>query len=72
MKEQLDRVEKDGVVQKVTTATGHCAPVVPVKFHICVDFKKLNQNIKRPHLMLSNLEDDVPKLSGSKVCSTLD
>ena len=31
MKEELDRMEKDGVIQKVTTATDLCAPIVPVK-----------------------------------------
>ena len=30
VKEELDRMEKDGVIQKVTTATDHCAPIIPV------------------------------------------
>jgi hypothetical protein len=77
VKEELDKLERDGVIKKVTQPTDFCAPLVPVKkknnkIRICVDFKKLNQSLKRPHLMLPNLEDIAPKLSGATVFSTLD
>lgn len=77
VKEQLDKMERDGVIKKVTEATDYCAPIVPVrkkggKIRICVDYKKLNKNIKRPHLMLPNLEDIAPQLKNSKVFTTLD
>ena len=77
LKEELEKMERDGVIKKVTAPTDYCAPIIPVKkkngkIRLCVDFKKLNKNIKRPYLMLPNLEDIAPKLAGSKIFSTVD
>ena len=77
VEEELKRMEKEGIIKKVTEATDWCAPMVPVvkpngKIRVCVDFKRLNQNVKRPHLMLPNLEDFAPKLAGARVFSTID
>lgn len=74
---ELERMEQEGIIRKVTEATDWCAPMVPVikpngQVRICVDFKKLNQSVMRPHLMLPNLEDIAPKLSNAKIFSTLD
>ena len=70
-------MEDRGIIKKISEPTDWCAPMVPVikkngNIRITVDFKKLNQNVKRPHLMLPNLDDIAPKLAGSKVFSTLD
>lgn len=77
VKEELDRMENDGIITRITKPTEWCAPMCPVvkkngDIRICVDFKKLNQSVKRPHLMLPNLDDIAPKLSGSCIFSTLD
>jgi hypothetical protein len=77
VKQELDRMEREGIIKKVTEPSDWCAPLVPVKkknngVRICIDFKKLNKSVKRPHLMLPNLEDITPNLAGSKVFSTLD
>lgn len=31
VKQKLDRMEKNGIIEKVTTPTDWCAPLVPVK-----------------------------------------
>lgn len=74
---ELKRMESAGVIKSITEPTDWCAPMVPVlkksgKVRICVDFKQLNQSVKRPYLMLPNLEDIAPKLAGATVFSTLD
>jgi hypothetical protein len=74
---ELTRMQHDGIIQTVIKPTDWCAPMVPVvkrngDIRICVDFKKLNQCVKRPHLMLPNLDDVAPQLAGSTVFSTLD
>ena len=58
---ELERMEREGIIRKVTEATDWCAPMVPVikpngQVRICVGFKKLNLSVMRPHLMLPNLE----------------
>ncbi|XP_052817965.1 uncharacterized protein K02A2.6-like [Mya arenaria] len=74
---ELNKLESEGIIQKVTQPTDWCAPMVPVRkangnIRICVDMKKLNDSVKREHYMLPNLDDISPKLSGSKVFSKLD
>ncbi|KAK3091772.1 hypothetical protein FSP39_022529 [Pinctada imbricata] len=74
---ELNRLEKEGIINKVVKPTDWCAPMVPVvkrngNVRICVDLKKLNEAVKREHLMLPNLEDISPKLQGSKIFSKLD
>ena len=77
VKAELDRMKADGIIREVTNPTDWCAPMVPVvktngSIRVCVDFKKLNQEVKRPYCMLPNLDDIAPKMEGSKVFSTLD
>ena len=77
VKEELVRMEQNGVVQHVTEPTEWCSPMVPVlkksgKVRICVDLKKLNQVVMREKYVLPTLDEILPKLSGSKVFSTLD
>ena len=77
IKEELGRMEQNGIIQKTTEPTDWCSPMVPIRkkngsVRICVDFKQLNAAVKRPHCMLPNLEDIAPKLSGSQYFSTLD
>jgi transposase InsO family protein len=74
---ELQRMESQGVIVKVTEPTDWCAPIVPVikkngNVRICVDLKKLNQAVKREHYMLPNLDDISPKLCGATLFSKLD
>ena len=77
VKEELNRMKKDGIIREITEPTEWCAPMVPVvkpngQVRVCVDFKKLNTAVKRPHCMLPNLDDIAPKMTGATVFSALD
>lgn len=74
---ELNRLEKEGIIEKVERPTDWCAPMVPVlkkngNVRICVDLKKLNEAVKREHFMLPNLDDISPRLAGSTLFSKLD
>ena len=52
VEEELKRMESMGLIEKITEPTEWCAPMVPViknngKIRICVDLKRLNENVKR-------------------------
>ncbi|KAI2655734.1 hypothetical protein H4Q32_024338 [Labeo rohita] len=77
VKQELGRMEVSGVIEKVTQATDWCAPMVPVinpieQVRICVDLKKLNENIKRERFMLPTTDEILAKLTGAKVFTSLD
>ena len=77
VEEELARMEKEGIIEKVTEPTEWCAPMVPVvkkngKIRICVDLKRLNEAVKKENFMLPNLDDVSPKLAGAKYFSKLD
>ena len=69
--EELDRMEKAGVIPKVTEPTEWCAGmvVVPKKVRICVDLKPLNQSVFRE---VPKVDDTLAQLSGAKVFLKLD
>lgn len=74
---ELNRLEKEGIIEKVEKPTDWCAPMVPVlkkngNVRICVDLEKLNEAVKREHFMLPNLDDISPRLAGSTLFSKLD
>ena len=74
---ELNRLEKEGIIEKVEKPTDWCAPMVPVlkkngNVRICVDLKKLNEAVKREHFMLPNLDDISPRLAESTLFSKLD
>ncbi|KAL6491496.1 hypothetical protein MHYP_G00018410 [Metynnis hypsauchen] len=78
VKEELQRMERNGIIEKVTKPTDWCAPIVPVlkkstgKVRICVDLKKLNKAVKREQYLLPTTEEITTKLSGATVFSSLD
>jgi transposase InsO family protein len=78
VEEELKRMETEGIITKLTSeTTDWCAPMCPVikpngKVRVTVDFKQLNKNVKRPNLMLYNLEDIAPHLVSAKWFSALD
>lgn len=77
VEQELEKMLRDGIIEKVSEPTDWCAPMVPVpkpngNIRICVDYKKLNESVKRELFMLPNLDDIAPKLAGMTVFSKLD
>ena len=77
VEQELQRMEENGVIERITEPTDWCAPMVPVMkkgggVRICVDLKKLNRAVKRERYMLPTLEDVMHKLKGSTVFTKLD
>lgn len=77
VREELRRMEENGIIEEVTQPTDWCAPMVPVvkkngKVRICVDLKKLNEQVKRERFILPTPEEITAELSGATVFSSLD
>lgn len=78
LKEELDSMEKAGIIVKVTEPTDWVNALVVVekprtgKLRVCLDPRDLNKVIKRPHYPLPTLEDITPKLAGAQFFSVLD
>lgn len=64
-KEEFERMEASGVIERVTQPTDWCTP-------ICVDLKRLTENIKREQFMLPTTDEILAKLTGAKVFTSLD
>ena len=74
---ELERMESNDIIEKVTKPTSWCAPMVPVvkkngKIRICVDLKKLNNSVIREKYTMPIMDDVVHKLAGSTVFTKLD
>lgn len=74
---ELQRMERYGIIEKVTDAIDWCAPMVAVpkkthKIRICVDLKHLNQSVVRSKHILPVLDDVLHKLRGATLFSKLD
>ena len=70
VEQELERMEENGVIERITEPTDWCAPMVPVmkkgsRVCICVNPKKLNRAVKRKRYMR-------PTLKGSTVFTKLD
>lgn len=77
VKEEILRMEENGVIEKVTEPTDWCAPMVPVprkngKVRICVDLKRLNEAVRRERYVLPTAEEITAKLSGATMFTSLD
>ena len=77
VKDELQRMQDNGIIKPVTEPTDWCAPIVPVlkpngSVRICVDLKRLNAHVKRENFPLPTVEDTLSKLGKSKIFSTLD
>jgi transposase InsO family protein len=77
LKEELQSMEDQGVIAKVTEPTDWVNSLVVVekpngKLRVCIDPKNLNKAIKRPYYPTPTLEDVLSKMSGAKHFSKLD
>ena len=77
VKAELDRMEKLGVIAKVTKPTDWCSGMVIVpkkggQVRICVDLTRLNENVRRERHILPAVEQTLAQLVGAKVFSKLD
>lgn len=74
---ELARMERLGVIVKVTEPTEWCSPIVVVpksggNIRLCVDLKRLNVAISRERYVLPTVEDVIHNLAGAEVFSSLD
>ncbi|KAL1268833.1 hypothetical protein QQF64_034196 [Cirrhinus molitorella] len=71
LKEELNRREHQGIIEKVTEPTDWVNVLVVVEkprtgeLRICLDPRNLNEAIKRPHYPLPTLDDVISRLSVS-------
>lgn len=77
MKDELERLEKSGIVTKVEQCDWETPIVLVVEpsgnVRICVDFKaKLNKQIKDVRYPILRIEDMFTKMNGKKFFCTLD
>ena len=77
VKEELERMEKMGVISRISEPTDWCAGIVVVpkangKVRICVDLTHLNNSICRERHPLPAVEQTMAQLAGAKIFSKLD
>ena len=75
--DELNRMEKAGVISKVSQPTPWCAGMVVIpkkngKVRICVDLKPLNHSVLREVHPLPKVDETLARLSGAKIFSKLD
>ena len=72
VKEELDRMEQQGVISKVEAPTDWCAPMVVVpkrtgKVRICTDLTELNKSVRRERHPLPSVEHTLGQLASPSV-----
>ena len=78
VKEEILRMERLWVIQKVDQPSEWCHPIVIVgkpnnKIRLCIDLTKLNLGVKREFYQLESVEESISKLgTNCKVMSKLD
>lgn len=77
VKKELDLLEEQRIIEKVTEPTDWVNSMVVVRkkngrVRICIDPTNLNEAIQREHFPMSTIEDISTRLSGSKYFSVLD
>ena len=78
LKECLDEMEKDDVIEKVDQPTDWVNSVVVVekpkskKVRICLDPRPLNEAIKREHFKTPTIEEITTRVAGATIFSKLD
>ena len=74
---ELDRMEQQGIIQRVTGPTSWLSPIVVTrrkngKPRICGDFRRLNKHIERERFVIPSAESFFAKLHGAKYFTSLD
>ena len=78
VKQELEKMEENGIIKKVTQATEWVSSMVAAEkkntdeLRICIDPRDLNQALMRPHHALKTVDDILSDVSGAKVFSKLD
>ena len=77
VKEELQRMEKLGVITRIEELTDWCAGMVVVPkqdgmVRICVDLTKLNVSVRRERHILPSVEQTLAQIGGAKFFSKLD
>lgn len=77
VKNQLEKMETDGVISKVNEPTDWCAGMVVVpkpdgRVRICVDLTKLNRYVKRERHILPSVDHVLGQIGDAKFFSKLD
>ena len=80
VKEALEKMLAQEIIERVSEPTEWTSPIVPVvkdsngevKVRICVDYRKLNKSLKRSKFQIPTFDELVSKLSGAKFLSKLD
>ena len=77
LKQELLRMEKLGVIQRIEEPTDWCAPCIVVpkkngKIRVCIDFTRLNEAVKRELHPLPKTEETLSELGSAVKFSKLD
>ncbi|KAJ8037799.1 hypothetical protein HOLleu_18705 [Holothuria leucospilota] len=77
LKAELDKMERDGIIRKVTHHTDWCSSLTTViktdgTLRVCLDPKRLNQNLKRCPHKIPTLEELNPAFAKANYFSKLD
>ena len=78
VKKTLDKMVNDKIIEKISHPTEWVSPIVPVMkankedVRICVDYKKLNNELKREIYPIPTFEELSSKFSGTNTFSKLD
>ena len=77
VRQELDRMERNGVIAKVTQPTEWCSAMVVVpksnnRVRICVDLTRLNRCVKRERHPLPGVDQTLAQLAGAKLFTKLD
>lgn len=77
VRQELDSMEKSGVISKVNQPTEWCAGMVVVpkangRVRICVDLTKLNVSVKRERHPLPAVDQTLAQLAGARLFTKLD
>ena len=77
VKQELERMESQGIISRVEAPTDWCSGMVVVpkadgNVRICVDFTKLNENVKRENFPMPVIDQTLGMLAGAKYFTKLD
>ncbi len=71
VQQELNRMEKLGVIRKVSEPTPWCADIVvtPSVIQSCVDLKLLNEEVLREIHPIPRVDDTLAQMAGAKILS---